>query len=116
MGDAPGYLDGVGYPASKADLIQAATAAGAPPEYLDRLERLEHDRYDDEISLGRELARSRAASNPGLVALTPEPCPNCGFLRMPGKEHSCVEEKAQFADAVRSITDEYPTLDERSEP
>jgi len=107
------YLDSVRYPASKGELIEAATAAGAPPEYLDRLERLKEDRYDDPDLLGRELARSRASSNPSMVALTPEPCPNCGFLRVPGEEHSCLDEKARFAESVRSITDEFETLDER---
>lgn len=100
------------YPAAKTTLIEAATRAGAPPEYLQRIEDLEQDRYEDADSLGRELARSRAASNPSMVALTPEPCPNCGFLRVPGEEHSCIDEKARFAETVRSTTDEFETPDE----
>lgn len=111
-----GYLDAVRYPAARSDLISVATAAGAPPEFLQRLEGLSRDRYDDADTLGRELSRSRASSNPANVALTPEPCPNCGFLRIPGEEHSCLEEKAQFADTVRGITDEFEIPDEGSRP
>ena len=112
----PGYLDAVRYPAGRSELIAAATAAGAPPEFIDRLENLSHDRYDDADTLGRELARSRASSNPANVAITPEPCPNCGFLRVPGEEHSCIEAKARFADTVRGITDEFEIPDESSRP
>lgn len=108
------YLGKVQYPAAKSQLVDAARAAGAPPEFIERLERLEQDRYEDADSLGRELARSRASSNPSMVALNPEPCENCGFLRMPGQEHSCLEEKAQFADGVKSISDEYDVIDESS--
>lgn len=114
--ETPGYLDGVRYPAMKADLVRAATDAGAPPEYLDRLDRLEEDRYEDADSLGRELARSRASSNPHMVALVPQPCEKCGFLRTPGDDHSCIDEKAAFADAVQSITDEFETLDGDTRP
>lgn len=113
VGDQPKYLDAVSYPAVKSTLVEAAIQAGAPPEFLQRIEDLEQDRYEDADSLGRELSRSRAASNPSMVALTPEPCPTCGFLRVPGEDHSCLDEKAGFAEGVRSITDEFETLDER---
>lgn len=105
------YLGKVEYPAAKSQLVEVARAAGAPPEFVERLEQLEQDRYEDADSLGRELSRSRASSNPSMVALNPEPCEKCGFLRMPGEEHSCLEEKAQFADGVKSISDEFDTID-----
>ena len=116
MNERARYLAAVEYPVARSELIEAATAAGAPPEFLERLHGLAQDRYEDPDSLGRELVRTRASSNPSMVTLTPEPCPNCGFMRIPGEEHSCLEEKAQFADTVRSITDEFEIPDESTRP
>lgn len=107
-------LENVSYPATKTQLVEHATAAGARPDQVERLEALSAESYADEDQLGRSLARTRAGSNPGLVAITPEPCEQCGFPRMPGEPHSCVEEKARFAETVQTITDEFETFDDGS--
>ena len=105
-------LAGVTFPATKDDLIATALAAGASEEALARVKGLDEGSYDDADQVGRELARTRASSNPSLVAIMPEPCPDCGFLKMPGEPHSCIEEKARFADSVQSVTDEFDTIDD----
>jgi hypothetical protein len=113
MDELLGTLGDVAYPATKDELIAAAFAGGASEEALVRLKALDGDSYDNADQVGRALVRSRASSNPSLVAIVPEPCPECGFLKMPGEPHSCIEEKARFADSVQSVTDEFNTLDDR---
>jgi hypothetical protein len=109
-------LNDVTYPASRQDLIDSAIAADAPHDLVHRLEALPEDRYENADNLGRDLSRSRAASNPALVAIMAEPCEHCGFLVVPGKPHSCIEEKALFAESANKLTDEFEILDEGREP
>ena len=108
-------LKDVTYPASRQDLIDSAIAADAPHDLVHRLEALPEDHYANADDLGRDLSRSRAASNPALVALVAEPCEHCGFLVVPGKPHSCIEEKALFAESANKLTDEFEILDEGRE-
>jgi hypothetical protein len=35
---------------------------------------------------------------------------------VPGKPHSCIEEKALFAESANKLTDEFETLDESRRP
>jgi hypothetical protein len=65
------------------------------------------DRYESADEVARDLVRRRAESNPSLVAITAEPCPDCGFPRVPGQAHSCVEEKARFAESANAMTDRF---------
>jgi hypothetical protein len=44
-----------------------------------------------------------------------EPCEHCGFMVVPGKPHSCIEEKALFAESANKLTDEFEILDETRE-
>jgi hypothetical protein len=108
-------LNEVTYPASRQDLIDRAIAADARHDLVHRLEALPEDRYENADDLGRDLSRSRAGSNPALVAIVAEPCPHCGFMVVPGKPHSCIEEKALFAESANKLTDEFEILDERRE-
>jgi hypothetical protein len=108
-------LNDVTYPATRQDLIDSAIAAAAPHDLVHRLEALPEDHYANADDLGRDLSRSRAASNPALVALVAEPCEHCGFMVVPGKPHSCIEEKALFAESANKLTDEFEILDEGRE-
>jgi hypothetical protein len=105
-------LNDVTFPASREQLVEAATAAGARPEIVSRLETLPREHYADQDELGRHLVRSRAESNTGLVTISAEVCESCGFPRYPGKPHSCIEEKARFAESAQSVTDEFEIPDE----
>jgi hypothetical protein len=77
-----------------------------------RLEALEGTRYASADDLSSELFGQRAESNASVVAITAGPCERCGFLRTAGESHSCVEEKALFADAVNGVTDAFERFDE----
>lgn len=105
-------LESVPYPTTKPGLIAAAAQRGFPIEILERIERLPGGYFRDADEVGRELAKSRASSNPGLVTITAEICETCGFARRPGEPHSCVEEKARFAESAKSVTEEFETLDD----
>jgi len=105
-------LEGVTYPTTKPDLVAAAAARGFPVEFLERIEKLPAGHFLDADEVGRELVKSRASSNPGLVAIIAQPCETCGFPRRPGEPHSCVEEKALFAESANAVTDEFETLDD----
>ena len=105
-------LEHVAYPTTKAELIAAAAERRLPTAILERLEALPGGRIEDRDQVGRALAKSRASSNPSLVAIMAEPCEKCGFLRKPGEPHSCIEEKARFAESANSVTDEFDTLEE----
>ena len=105
-------LESVSYPTTKPALLAAAAERGMAPEILDRIDALPGGRLGDADEAGRALAKSRASSNPALVALTAEPCEHCGFPRRPGEAHSCIEEKARFAESANSVTDEFETLDD----
>jgi len=109
-------LNDVTYPTSRQDLIDSAIAADAPHDHVHRLEALPADRYENADDLGRDLSRSRAGSNPALVAIMAEPCEQCGFMVVPGKPHSCIEEKALFAESANKLTDEFEILDETRRP
>ncbi|MEA2494666.1 MAG: hypothetical protein QOJ29_2577 [Thermoleophilaceae bacterium] len=101
-------LQNVSYPATRQDLIDALARGDAT---LARLEALPKERYDSADEVERDLVMRRAESNPSLVAITIEPCPECGFPRVPGKPHSCVEEKARFAESANAVTDEFDIMD-----
>jgi len=105
-------LEGVTYPVTRETLLNTAAVAGAPDDQMDRLNLLPDRSFDDAGDLGRELLRARAASNPAMVAIAAEPCPNCGFLMIPGKAHSCIEEKALFAESAQQVTDEFDAIDD----
>lgn len=99
-------LDKLDYPITREHLIERVAAGGADSATLARLEALPKQRYDSVEEVSRDLFRRRAESNPSLVTINAEPCPNCGFARLPGQPHSCIEEKARFADGARSVTGE----------
>ena len=105
-------LESVSYPTTKRELIAAATERDLGSVVVERLAALPSGQLADPGAAGRELARSRAASNPALVAITAEPCEHCGFPRRPGEPHSCIEEKARFAESANSVTDEFEALDD----
>jgi hypothetical protein len=109
-------LEGIDYPVSKDALVATATGVGARDDLLHRLSLLPEKTFGDAEQLGRALSRTRAASNPALVAITAEPCPDCGFPMPHGQPHSCIEEKARFAESVHAVTDDFETLDEGREP
>jgi hypothetical protein len=108
-------LKDVIYPASRQQLIDAAIATDAPHDLVHRLEALPEERYVNADELARDLVHTRATSNPALVAIQAEPCPQCGFMMVPGKPHSCIEEKARFAESANKVTDEFEILDEGRE-
>jgi uncharacterized protein DUF2795 len=100
-------LEKLDYPATKAQLIERLAAGGADDATLARVAALPNERYDRAEDVSLDLFRRRAESNPSLVTITPEACPRCGFPRVPGEPHSCIEEKARFAEAAQSVTDEF---------
>ena len=54
----------------------------------------------------------RVESNHSLVTITAEACERCGFPRTAGESHSCVEEKALFAESVNAVTGTFERFDE----
>ena len=100
-------LDTLGYPATREQLVDHLVATGADAQTLARVEALPGERYESADDVRKDLFRRRAESNPSLVTISSEPCPDCGFPRVPGQPHSCIEEKARFADGARSVTDEF---------
>ena len=56
--------------------------------------------------------RRSPESNPSVVAITAEVCERCGFPRTAGESHSCVEQKALFAESVNGVTDTFERFDE----
>jgi hypothetical protein len=54
------YLTGVEYPATKEQLIDAAVAADAPQEALERLQQLSKEQYEGAEELERELSDDAA--------------------------------------------------------
>jgi Protein of unknown function (DUF2795) len=52
------YLTGVEYPATKERLIDAAVAANAPQETLERLQQLSKEQYESPGQLERELSET----------------------------------------------------------
>jgi hypothetical protein len=55
--DAPGrWIDEVEFPATKADVIEAAADAGCPQDLLEALQALGQEHYDSRDELEAELA------------------------------------------------------------
>jgi hypothetical protein len=105
-------LKGLSYPVTREMLLNAAAVAGARDDLVERLQMLPNRSFADADDLGRALRRTRATSNPALVALDAKPCEHCGFPVIPGKPHSCIEEKALFAESVQNVTDEFEAIDD----
>ena len=105
-------LGSVRYPTTKRELIAAATQRELAAAVVEQLAALPGEQLGDPETVGRALAKSRASSNPALVAIAAEPCEHCGFPRRPGEPHSCIEEKARFAESANSVTEEFETLDD----
>lgn len=51
-------------------------------------------------------------SNLSVIAIIAEPCESCGFPRTAGEAHSCIEEKALFAESVNGVTSTFERFDE----
>ena len=49
------YLDDVAFPATKIELIDAASDAGAPQEAVERLHQLQREQYESRDELVAEL-------------------------------------------------------------
>ncbi|HEV2092983.1 MAG TPA: DUF2795 domain-containing protein [Rubrobacter sp.] len=60
--DAPRYLEGVEYPASKEDLISAAEGNGAPEELVERIGTLGRPNFDSADDVVAELEASPTSS------------------------------------------------------
>ena len=56
--EAPQYLEGVEYPASKGDLISAAEENGAPEELIERIGTLGRPSFDSADEVVGELEAS----------------------------------------------------------
>ena len=115
MDDIEPHLQNVQFPAGRHELIDAAREAGAPTALISRLEALGDRQYSNVEAVRQGLMRRRAESNPGLVAIAAEVCEQCGFPRMPGKPHSCIEEKARFAESAQAVTDEFDLIDDAAD-
>ena len=55
MEAADGWIDGVEFPATKLEVIEAAENAGAPQESLERLQALQCEQYESRRELEAEL-------------------------------------------------------------
>jgi hypothetical protein len=51
-----GWIEDVGFPATKLALIEQAVEGGAPQPVLERLQRLEREQYGSRVELEAELA------------------------------------------------------------
>jgi len=111
LSDVWTILQGVGYPATRDEIVAAAVAAAASPAEVTRLEGLDHESYESAEAACPELVYRRAESNPGLVVISPDVCAGCGFLRTPGERHSCTDEKALFFDSVNGVTATFERMD-----
>jgi Protein of unknown function (DUF2795) len=61
MEDVTRYLDAVHYPATKQELVEAAIAADAPQEAVERLQALTREQYDEPGEVERALAELSGA-------------------------------------------------------
>lgn len=52
------FLAGVEFPASKLELIDTAADAGAPQDVIERLQQLQHERYDSREDVENELGET----------------------------------------------------------
>jgi anti-sigma regulatory factor (Ser/Thr protein kinase) len=114
MDEIWGVLRQVRYPATRSDLIDCARAGDASTASVARLEALPGEQYESAEAVSQDPVDRRAESNPALVAITAEVCDRCGFPRVPAEMHSCIEEKARFADSVNAVSDEFDAIDERA--
>ena len=113
MDDITTLLQKVPYPTGREALLAAARDDDAPTTVIARLEALPADKeYATVEAVERALSKRRAESNPSIVAVVAEVCETCGFMKVPGEPHSCIEEKAQFAESVKAITDEFESIDD----
>ena len=112
LSDVWTVLQGVGYPATREEIVGAALAAAGATSVVTRLEGLDHESYEDAEAACLELVYRRAEMNTGLVAITAEVCECCGFARMPGEPHSCIEEKALFSESVNAVTAAFDRFDD----
>jgi len=55
MESARGWIDGVGFPVTKLDLIDEAEDAGAPNDVIERLQQLGREQYESRADLEDEL-------------------------------------------------------------
>ena len=55
MEAARGWIDGVDFPATKLDLIDAAEEAGAPNDVIERLQQLGREQYESRADVEQEL-------------------------------------------------------------
>lgn len=62
-GDVAEHLEGVDFPARREELVRQARGNNAPPEVVDRLERLDEDTYTEMAEVRRALGGNRAPSD-----------------------------------------------------
>ena len=55
MGAAHGWIEGVEFPATKLELIDTASDAGAPQEVVERLQQLGREQYESRADVEAEL-------------------------------------------------------------
>ena len=55
MAAADGWIDGVTFPATKIEVIDQASDAGAPQEVVERLQQLGREQYESREELEAEL-------------------------------------------------------------
>lgn len=72
----------------------------------------EFDHPEGAVAVSDDLFGRRAESNQSVVAIIAEPCERCGFPRTAGEAHSCLEEKALFAESVNGVTSTFERFDE----
>jgi hypothetical protein len=112
MEDILVLLQHVEYPATRQQLIDQAAASGLTFAGVSRLQALESRRYQSVDDVSDDLFGRRAESNPSVVAITAEVCERCGFPRTAGELHSCIEQKALFAESANGVTETFERLDE----
>jgi hypothetical protein len=61
MEAANGWIEGVEFPATKLEVIDAASDAGAPQELVERLQALRRERYESREEIEAELAGDQPA-------------------------------------------------------
>jgi len=55
MPRADGWIDGVEFPATKLEVIDVASSAGAPQEVVERLQQIDKEQYESRAELEAEL-------------------------------------------------------------
>src|SRR3954465_2179620 len=115
LSDVWTVLQGVGYPATRGEIVGAALDAAAVRSVVTRLQGLDHESYEDAEAACLELVYRRAEMNTGLVAITAEVCERCGYASPPGEVPSCIEERAVFSEAANAVTAAFERFDESTE-